>query len=527
MNFDHLPQMSAKMRRTVAKKIEKEALEAQGHGDEAGDGDDTKRKGMKRYGSDKKRKNKDPVKLQITIKNATNLRDADIVGHSDPFCVMEIPGRKTKPKVHETTEVIDETCNPTWNHKFTCNCAVGDPLLFSVYDKDMMSDEFLGRCTLLPKMYFPFGFNGEMRLEDTGEDTYAHLYVAVKILEMPEEDHDDDAVPDDEKDRGNAGLFAGIDPLAPTANIQRAEIVMNVMEEDMCLQREDTTSTALETLVRLAESGLIIPKQAIERVVACLHGPDRRYRLSALAICKAMGSERCKPFAVDFAKALNDNDADVRMGACKILGQFGEHSSPFVEQMGNLLQDEVPAVRSAALEALGVLSQADNVDALIVLGSCLKHKEYKYRLATCLILKALGIKATPHADLLIERIEMDPYPDVRVAACSTLGCLGAGANSVQEAIGWLYYYEHDYDRRVARAATDSLKKLKSEGRHLPNRPKTGIGSEPPRSKHHSHHSHHAPAEKSKSAKTSTAPKTKEVSKTSTKLKRPPSSAAKS
>lgn len=522
MNFDHLPQMSAKMRRTVAKKMEKEALEAQGHGGEAqvhgSDGGDKKRT----------KKNKDPVKLQITIKSATNLRDADIMGHSDPFCVMEIPGRKNKPKVHEATEVLNDTCNPTWNHKFTCNCAVGDPLLFSVYDKDMMSDEFLGRCTLLPKMYFPFGYNGEMRLEDTGEDKYAHLYVGVKILEMPEEDHDDEAVPDDEKDRG--GLFAGIDPSAPTANIQKAEIVMTVMEADMCLQREDTKSTALETLVRLAESGLIIPKQAIERVVACLHGPDRRYRLAALAICKAMGSERCKPFAVDFAKALNDNDADVRMGACKILGQFGEHSSPFVEQLGNLLQDEVPAVRSAALEALGVLSQADNVDALIVLGSCLKHKEFKYRLATCLILKALGIKATPHADLLIERIEMDPYPDVRVAACSTLGCLGAGANSVQEAIGWLYWYEHDPDRRVARAATDSLKKLKSEGRHLPNRPKTGIGSEPPRSKHHSHHSHHshhAPVEKSKSAKTSTAPKTKEVSKTSTKLKRGPSSAAKS
>merc|ERR1719324_662498 len=162
-------------------------------------------------------------------------------------------------------------------------------------------------------------------------------------------------------------------------------------------------------------------------------------------ICKALG-RRMKPFVSEIGEALADNDEDVRAGACKVIGTLGDAATPYVTEIGNLLHDEVPTVRSAALESLGILTHADNLQALVVLGQCLDHEDKRYRLACCLILKAVGVKATPHAYPLAERIEQDPSIDVRIAACGTLGNIGLGAASVQPALVSLYRAEADPDQ---------------------------------------------------------------------------------
>lgn len=427
-----------------------------------GSDDKESRKNKKKHRSD----DDDVVKLEVCIKSASGLRDADWMGQSDPYCICEIPHptKKKKKKVASQTPVIDDNSNPIWNHAFKCKVKMGATLDFSIYDKDLMQDELLGRCELTHRLYFPFGYKGELRLQDTGEETWAHLKLSVKCLEVPEKT---EAAADEKQ--GGRGLWAGINFEEDNASWMKAHAVVNAMEGDATLQKEETTSTALDTLVRLAESGLPIPSEALARVMACLQSTDRRYRLASLMICKALG-QRVVPFAKDLGSALADADEEVRAGACKVLGTLGESAAPYVAEIGSLLHDEVPQVRSAALEALGVLSQADCLQALVVLGTCLDHEDKRYRLACCLILKALQVKATPHAYPLAERIEKDPSLDVRIAACGTLGNIGLGAASVQLALVSLYRAEADPDQRLSGAAKEALQKLREQGHPLPPRP---------------------------------------------------------
>ena len=53
------------------------------------------------------------MSLNITIQNATNLAAADSNGLSDPFCKVEIGGKKFKTKTKK------KTLSPEWDEKFT------------------------------------------------------------------------------------------------------------------------------------------------------------------------------------------------------------------------------------------------------------------------------------------------------------------------------------------------------------------------------------------------------------------------
>lgn len=412
----------------------------------------------------KKKRKDDKVVLKVTIKSAKGLKDTDWIGNSDPYCIIEIPSsKKNKKRKVGRTEVCGDSAEPVWNQSFIVDCKLGDYLEFSVFDEDTFSDELLGRATLDHKMYFPFGYDGEIRLNETGQETWSFIKVSVEVQKAPKQDEDSD---DGKQKKGG---LSGLNFEENQVAWKKAHAVVNAMESDETLAREETTSTALETLVRLAETGLPIPHEALSRVVACLQSTDRRYRLASLMISKALG-RRVKAFAPDIAEALGDDDEDVRAGACKVLGTLGDVSAPFVTELGNLLYDEVPAVRSAALEALGLLSQTDCLQALVVLGTCLDHQDKRYRLACCLILKALGVKATPHAYSLAERVEQDSSVDVKVAACGALGNMGLGAASVQPALVALYHGELDANVRVQQAAQQAIEKLKKEHQPMPPRP---------------------------------------------------------
>lgn len=412
----------------------------------------------------KKKKKDDRCQVKVTVVKAKGLKDSDWIGSSDPYATVEIPSSRGKGKLKKVgqTEICGESENPIWNQSFTFDCKMTDYILFSIFDEDTFSDELLGKAKLDAGMWYPFGYDGELRLNETGSQDWAFVFVKIVILKGPKEDSEE------ERER-NKPKEVGLNFDENKEAWKRAHDVVNAMENDETLAKEETTSTALETLVRLAETGLPIPHEALSRVVACLHSTDRRYRLAALMISKALG-RRMKNFAGEIAEALADDDEDVRSGACKVLGTLGEASAPYVSELGNSLQDEVPAVRSAALEALGLLSQTDCLQALVVLGTCLDHQDKRYRLACCLILKALGVKSTPHAYHLAERVEQDTSVDVKVAACGALGNLGLGAASVQPALVALYHAEMDGNRRVQDAAQQALEKLRSEHRPLPPRP---------------------------------------------------------
>lgn len=129
-----------------------------------------------------------PSVVKVSVLSANRLRAADWTGKSDPYCVVEIPGKK-RTSFH--TEVISSTLDPVWNY---VNHEVkeytdGDDLEFSIWDKDVWPkpDDFLGRATLKATQFFPYGFEGDLQLHDgsdseKGRTLKATLRVRVDIV---------------------------------------------------------------------------------------------------------------------------------------------------------------------------------------------------------------------------------------------------------------------------------------------------------------------------------------------------------
>jgi len=122
-------------------------------------------------------------RLKVTVVSARGLRNADHFlggGKSDPYCVCEIPG---KPRSKFQTGVIQNELNPVWNHEaVVAGYVAGDSLTFYVWDKDFgKKDDFLGWAALSTEVFHPDGFEGEVRLNEAGQDINAFLKVKVKI----------------------------------------------------------------------------------------------------------------------------------------------------------------------------------------------------------------------------------------------------------------------------------------------------------------------------------------------------------
>lgn len=102
--------------------------------------------------------------LQVVIEGAKDLRNADLFGKSDPYCVCEINGKEAAAKVK--TSVVSNNLNPQWDHeaKIT-DYEIGDSLVFSVYDSDIgKDDDFLGKATLEKDQICKEGFHGPLEL---------------------------------------------------------------------------------------------------------------------------------------------------------------------------------------------------------------------------------------------------------------------------------------------------------------------------------------------------------------------------
>ncbi|CAK0910775.1 unnamed protein product [Prorocentrum cordatum] len=123
-----------------------------------------------------------PCPVHISLKSARGLKRADFIPtrSSDPYCVVEIPG---KPESKFKTHTVDNNLNPVWNFDHTIPMYVpGEPLLFEVFDEDTFkSDDFLGRLLLQSNEFFPNGFNGSKMLQDSGNNT-ASLELVIQVL---------------------------------------------------------------------------------------------------------------------------------------------------------------------------------------------------------------------------------------------------------------------------------------------------------------------------------------------------------
>ena len=96
-----------------------------------------------------------PANLLIEIVSASDLRNADVTGSSDPYCVIQLGDRR----LHKTDR-IDNNVNPIWTLEHNCFCLVTETMkcffgamsgvTFEVYDYDSVgNDESLGQVNVL------------------------------------------------------------------------------------------------------------------------------------------------------------------------------------------------------------------------------------------------------------------------------------------------------------------------------------------------------------------------------------------
>jgi len=132
-------------------------------------------------------------KPTIVIVGARGLRNADWsfsgANKSDPYTICRIVG---KNDFQIRTRTIDDALDPVWNHKEVMkNWEPGDDLIFQVFDKDFgKRDESLGTFTLLSSEFDRHGFDGDLRLRETGGP--ARSYLKVRIFFGEHDWNDDD-----------------------------------------------------------------------------------------------------------------------------------------------------------------------------------------------------------------------------------------------------------------------------------------------------------------------------------------------
>lgn len=122
--------------------------------------------------------------IKVTIASATNLANTDLFSKSDPYCTCELVG---KPSSRVKSAMVKDNLNPEWN--FEANVLgynTGDSLLFEVWDKDMITDEYLGKCTLEHEKFHGNTFVGEVPLLDKkGEPGQGSLKIRAEAENAP------------------------------------------------------------------------------------------------------------------------------------------------------------------------------------------------------------------------------------------------------------------------------------------------------------------------------------------------------
>jgi len=112
------------------------------------------------------------AKIEITIVEAQNLKNADMFSKSDPYVVFQIFDKTVK------TRVIQNDLNPKWGTRFTVVIAYPHKqevtIKFKIMDEDILKDDYLGQVTLhlsslkthkeVIDQWFPLDLKGSLHL---------------------------------------------------------------------------------------------------------------------------------------------------------------------------------------------------------------------------------------------------------------------------------------------------------------------------------------------------------------------------
>lgn len=116
--------------------------------------------------------------IQICVKEARDLRKADKLGKSDPYCTILLGTQKFKTAIKKTTLA------PQWNEWFIMDAKdlTSDVLVFRVYDWDALSSaDKLGHiCISLLQLSQKRSIEGWYELAQT---TSGDLHIIVNLLE--------------------------------------------------------------------------------------------------------------------------------------------------------------------------------------------------------------------------------------------------------------------------------------------------------------------------------------------------------
>lgn len=128
--------------------------------------------------------------LEVIIVQATFLKDADLIGKQDPYIQFQYLGKKVR------TEVKDEAgLHAEWNERF-CLTQIdqqihsGKRFMLEAYDKDIASDDFLGKTKGISYVYLTQDeeqHKHEMKLYDKDGKEAGKLIVTTRFIIKPPE----------------------------------------------------------------------------------------------------------------------------------------------------------------------------------------------------------------------------------------------------------------------------------------------------------------------------------------------------
>jgi len=125
-------------------------------------------------------------RLVISIVGAQGVRNSDWMpgtgGKPDCYCEVTAGGQTL-----HTTAVLTDVLEPVWQEECkVASIAEGAALEFSVYDKDFVGSDFLGKAVLEAKDYAEAGFNGFLKLADAkAPEAYIRVKVKVAGKDLP------------------------------------------------------------------------------------------------------------------------------------------------------------------------------------------------------------------------------------------------------------------------------------------------------------------------------------------------------
>lgn len=105
--------------------------------------------------------------VEVTVVSASGLKNADMFGKSDPYCVVELESKTKGKKISKRqTKTVKDNLDPVWNKEFTFYAySDGDHLVFSIFDEDKFRQgDHLGMAQVSADQ-IKSGFDGELQLE--------------------------------------------------------------------------------------------------------------------------------------------------------------------------------------------------------------------------------------------------------------------------------------------------------------------------------------------------------------------------